>query len=250
MVMDMVGIRRLIPVLVVTLLLSCALAGNASATEAYIKVKHAGIETTLAAGETRTQSIGSATEVKLFIPSVMLTISCASSSGSGQVYNNYVGGILKEGRLKSASLTLEGCSVVGQPKCFVNGAASGAGKITTNPLGARLGYEPGTLNLEALVTPENAESLFTTIKITECASEGNYRIKGNLVAGVEPAATFVVVAKAILTTTSGAQQKTSIEFPDATVVLTGQELKFGTKGVGVEGTLGLELFGGEKIGYF
>jgi hypothetical protein len=250
MVVTMVNTRRLVPVLTTMLLAGCVLVGNAWGAEAFIKVKHAGVETTLAAGETRPQSIGSTAEVKLFIPSVALTISCTSSSGSGVVYNNYVGGVLKEGRLRSASLTLEGCSVVGQPACFINGAVSGAGKITTNPLSARLGYEPGTLNLEALIAPENSESLFTNIKITECAIENNYPIKGSLVALVKPAGMFVVVAKAILTTSGGVQQNTSIEFPEAAVTLTGQELKIGTKAVGVEGTLGLELTTGEKIGYF
>jgi hypothetical protein len=106
------------------------------------------------------------------------------------------------------------------------------------------------LNYVALIAPENAGAKFTVIKITECTLEGSYAIRGELVAQLKPANMLVMVAEAILATTSGVQQNKSVEFPVAGSTLTGQELKFGAKAVGVEGTLGLELTGGEQIGFF
>jgi hypothetical protein len=246
--------RKLLTAVVAMLMVGSIASASASATEPYIKVEKGGVVTTLAEGVTKTQTFSMPAEGRLYIPT-LIGISCTNASGSGLIYNNYVGGVRKEGRLKTATITFEGCAVEGQPKCLINGAISGAGKITTNATSARLGYQPGsTENLEAVLSAENAEKLFTTIKVTECGSEGSYKVTGQLVAGVAPSNTFFeksVQGATTVNATSKLQQYKTIEFPGAKENLTGQELKFGTKAASIEGALEIGLTtAGESMGFF
>lgn len=242
--------RRVSLAVVAAMIVGLLAAASAFATEAYMKVEKEGKVTTLASGETRTQSISLPAEGRMYIPTAGITIACTSAKGSGTIYNNYVSGTRKEGRLKSASITFEGCSVVGGTGCYIDGAISGAGKITTDTIDARLGYQPGSSeNVEALLAPESG-TLFTTIDVEECALEGEYQIKGELVAGIGPDNTFMESSVQGVITTSGTQEYKTIEFPGAKESLSAQELKFGAKAASIEGALELVLSGGEKIGYF
>jgi hypothetical protein len=244
--------RRLSCAVAAVLALGLIIAGSALASEPYFKVESGGKVTTLGSGETRTQSFSLPAEGRMYIPALGLTIGCTNATGSGLIYNNYVSGARKEGRLKSATVSFTGCSVVEQPGCYVNGAVGGTGKITTNALTARLGYQPGsTENIEALLAPEVAGKAFATITVTECVSEGTYTIKGELVSGIGPSNTLMESSVQGVTTTTGeVQQYKSIEFPEAKEKLTEQELKFGTKGASIEGALELVLSGSEKVGYY
>jgi hypothetical protein len=247
----MAQIKRLTAVAAAVTALGLVLAGSAFASEAYFKVEKGGVTTTLGSGETRTQSISLPDEGRLYIPSLKLTIACTGATGSATIYNNYVGGVRKEGRLKSTSISFTGCGVVGQPTCYVNGAIGGAGKITTNTIAARLGYQPGsTENVEAELYPEVEGKSFATVAVTECASEGNYIVKGHLVAGIGPANTMMAApVEGVVTNSSGVQGIKTIEFPGAKESLSAQELKFGTKEVSIEGAIELVL-SGESVGYF
>jgi hypothetical protein len=246
-------VKRLATALAVATALGLLVTASAlAATEAYFKVEKGGVTTTLASGETRTQTISLPAEGRMYIPALKLTIACTNATGSAVIYNNYVGGVRKEGRLKSTSISFTGCSVVGQSGCYINGAISGAGKITTNTLAARLGYQPAsTENVEADLYPEVAEKTFATVAITECASEGSYPIKGQLVAGIGPSNELMTAPiEGVITTSALVQQFKTIEFPVAKETLTGQELKFGTKEAAIEGAIELVLPGGEKVGYY
>jgi hypothetical protein len=246
-------VKRLVMALAVATAFGLLVTASAlAATEAYFKVEKGGVTTTLAAGETRTQAISLPAEGKMYIPSLKLTIACTNATGSATIYNNYVGGVRKEGRLKSTTITFTGCGVVGQPSCYINGAIGGAGKITTNTLAARLGYQPGsTENVEADLSPEVAEKSVTTVEVAECAAEGGYPIKGQLVAGIGPSnEQMTAPVEGVITTSALVQQFKTIEFPVAKETLTGQELKFGTKEAALEGAIELVLPGGEKVGYY
>lgn len=248
----MAQIKRLTAVGAAIAVVSLMATASALASEAYFKVEKGGVTSTLASGETRTQTISLPNEGMLYIPSLGFTVGCTNATGSAVIYNNYVSGVRKEGRLKSTSISFTGCSVVGQPSCYINGAIGGAGKITTNTLAARLGYQPGsTENVEADLSPEVAEKPFATVTVTECASEGLYTIKGQLVAGIGPSNTIMAApVEGVTTTTGSIQQFKTIEFPGAKENLSAQELKFGTKTVALEGAIELVLPGGEGVGYF
>jgi len=250
--MTAISVRRLSLAAVAAIVIGMIASASAFATEAYMKVQKEGKVTTLASGETRSQTISLPGEGRLYMPSVGVTIACTSAKGSGTIYNNYVGSTREEGRLKSATITFESCSVVGNSGCYINGAISGAGKITTNTLAARLGYQPGSSeDIEALLYPEVSGKAFTTITISECVLEDVYAIKGQLVAGIGPANTFMAESvQGVVANSSEVQELKTIEFPGQKESLTGQELKFGTKGVAVEGALDLVLSGGEELGYF
>jgi hypothetical protein len=246
--------RRLLTAVVAMLMVgSIASASASAAVEPYFKVEKGGVTTTLASGETRTQTFSMPAEGRIYVPGASLAIACTNASGSGLIYNNWVGATRKEGRLKEAKVTFEGCSVVGQPKCFINGAVSGAGKITTNAISARIGYQTeSTENIEAVLVAENAEKLFATVKITECALENNYKITGQLVVGIGPSNTlFEKAVEGGTTITGEIQQYKTIQFPVAAESLTGQELKFGAKTAAVEGALEIGLStAGEKVGFY
>jgi hypothetical protein len=247
----MAQIQRLTAVVVATTAIALTLVGNAFASEAYFKVQKGGVTTTLASGETRTQTIALPGEGRLYIPSLKLTIACTGATGSAVIYNNYVAGVRKEGRLKSTSISFTGCSVVGQPTCFINGAIGGAGKITTNTIAARLGYQPGsTENVEAELYPEVEGKSFATVNVTECASEGAYPIKGQLVAGIGPSNTLMAApVEGVTASSTQVQGIKTIEFPGAKESLSAQELKFGTKEVAIEGAIEL-VIAGESVGYY
>lgn len=250
-----VSARRLLSAMAVMLMVGSIASASASATEPYIKVEKGGVATTLAEGVTRTQTFSMPAEGRIYIPELSLTVACTNASGSGTVYNNYVAKVRKEGRLKSATITFEGCSVVGKPLCFINKAIGGAAKITTNTIAARLGYQPSTTeNIEALIAPEVATEPFTTIQLGEgCGTlEGSYKIKGQLIAGIGPANTFFERSVQGATTVTGSiQQYKTISFPGASETLSAQELKFGLKTASVEGALEIGLTtAGESIGFF
>lgn len=247
----MAQIKRLAAIAAAVTAVGLVASASAFASEAYFKVEKGGVTTTLASGETRTQTISMPSEGRLYIPSLKLTIACTNATGSAVIYNNYVSGVRKEGRLKSTSISFTGCSVVGQPTCYINGAISGAGKITTNTVAARLGYQPGSSeNVEADLYPEVEGKSFATVNVTECASEGAYIIKGQLVAGIGPSnEQMAEPVEGVTTTTGEVQQYKTIEFPGAKESLTGQELKFGTKPVSIEGAIAL-VISGEKVGYY
>jgi hypothetical protein len=249
--MTTISARRVSLAAVAAIVVGMIATASAFATEPYMKVQKEGKVTTLAEGETRTQNISLPAEGRLYLPngSSTITIACTSAKGSGKIYNNYVSGKREEGRLKSATITFEGCSVVGKSTCYVNGAISGAGKITTSTLAARLGYQPGsTENIEAELYPESATT-FTTISLTECSLEGSYTIKGQLVSGIGPTDTFLAAPVEGVVAASAVQELKTIEFPGQKESLTAQELKAGEKKVSVEGALELVL-SGEELGYF
>lgn len=242
--------RRVSLAVVATLIVGLVGTASASAaTEAYMKVEKEGKVTTLASGETRTQSFSLPAEGRLTIPNPAETIACTSAKGSGTIYNNYVGAERREGRLKSATITFEGCSVEGS-SCYIDGAVSGAGKITTTAIDARLGYQPGSSeNIEALLAPESGTK-FTTISLEECVIEGSYEVKGTLVSGIGPSNTLQASSVQGVTASGGSQQYKTIEFPVAKESLSSEELKVGSKPATIEGALELTLSGGESLGYF
>jgi hypothetical protein len=249
--MTAISARRVSLAALAAIIIGMIATASAFATEPYMKVQKEGKVTTLAEGETRTQTIGLPAEGRLYLPAAgtTITIACTSAKGSGKIYNNYVGGKREEGRLKSASVTFEGCSVVGKSGCYIDGAIAGAGKITTNTLAARLGYQPGSSeNIEAELYPESSTT-FTTITLSECSLEGVYTIKGELVSGIGPTNTFLAAPVEGVVASSAVQELKTIEFPGQKEDLSARELKVGEKKVSVEGALELVL-SGEELGYF
>jgi hypothetical protein len=247
--------RALLSAVVVALAVCAVAAASASATtvEPYFKAENTkGEVTTLAEGQTRSVTATLPYAGEMHIPELGISIYCTVANGSGVVYNNYVSKTLREGRLKSGVITFEDCGVNGAPECYVDGAISGAGKITTNTIAGRLGYQPGgsPTNAEAALSPEEVGGLFTTIKISECALEGGYKVKGTLVAGVGPINTLLERTVQGVTALEGVQEFKSIEFPVAKEKLEGQELKYGAHSASIEGALEFVVSGGEKLGIF
>lgn len=251
-------IKRLLSVAVLALVVCGVAAGSASAAEPYFKVENTKHEVSvLAEGLTRNVTVTLPAAGEMHIPALGLSIYCTKASGSGTVYNKYVSGS-PQARLESGVVSFEGCGVVEASEkissCYVNGAISGAGKITTNALDVKFGYQPGSSgeNVEALLAAEGAEALVTTIKISECALEGSYKIKGDLVAGFGPTNTLLEKTVQGVTALEGIQEYKTVEFPAATSekLLEGQELKFGAHPASIEGALEFAAPSGEALGVF
>jgi hypothetical protein len=229
-------------------------AGSASAsTEPYLKVENTkGEVSTLGEGQTKKITASMPQAGEMHIPALGISITCTGASGSAEVYNNYVGGSRREGRMKSGVITFEGCGLVGGESCYINGAISGAAKITTNSIKATMAYQPGTTeNAEAALAPEAVGGTFASIAIEECAlNEGKYPVKGTLVAGIGPVNTLLERTIQGVTALSGIQEFKSTENPVAKEKVEGQELKYGTHPASIEGALEIVVSGGEKLGVF
>jgi hypothetical protein len=239
--------------LVAVFAMGAVMASAASATEPYFKAENSkGEVSILTSGQSRTVKVSMPYAGEMHIPGLGVSIYCTNASGTGVVSNHYSGATRLEGRfVSSAGIKFEGCGVVNEPSCHVGGGAGGAGKIQTNELVARLGYQPGsTANVEADLYAEEWFGIFTTIELSDCVLSGNYPIAGALIAGIGPTSTLLSSTIQGVTALEGIQEFSSIEFPASKEKLTGEELYYSFWQASLEGALEFTAPSGEKLGIF
>jgi hypothetical protein len=204
----------------------------------------------------------------LWAPEELLSaplIECRAASGEVKAFNEYVKGVLKEGRLKESKVVLEDCELPGaSPQCEINGKENGEASIPFEHVLGRLGYKPGATEkereegkgVEELFYPE-AGKYYSTLKFSgRCpiAPDKTGDLKGGVIWTGSPvnklAASLVMGTR---TMGHGQAELTEINFPEFGETLKG-EGSLEAPGVGIiftlETELGLTPPAGVELGVF
>jgi hypothetical protein len=191
-------------------------------------------------------------------------IQCTAASGEVKAYNEYVKGMLKEGRLREAKVVLEDCEIPEASECEINGKEHGEASIPFEHVLGRLGYKPGATEkereegkgVEELLYPE-AGKYYSTLKFSGAGCSLSKKT-GDLTGGViwtgspvnKLAASLVMGTRVV---GGGQAELTEINFPEFGETLK-REGSLETPGLGMiftlESELGLTPPAGVELGVF
>jgi hypothetical protein len=197
---------------------------------------------------------------RIRIPTLSITITCTTGTGKGEIYNGEVENLTTHikylvGSLDHAEVTFEGCAVEGAPACYINGAISGAAKISATELAGKLGYDPKVNEVRLHLTSTKAGSVFTTFDIEECAMEGAYPLKKGVI-GLAPNAELEKLKKELNFTfaVNGADLQLLKEISNPQIGTTEvDELVFGAHAASLESGIELKVtpkVTGEGVGIY
>jgi hypothetical protein len=195
-------------------------------------------------------------------------VACRAVSGEVKAYNEYVKGVLSEGRLKEAKIVLEDCNLVENHTCEVNGKEEAS--IPLEHALGRLGYKPGATEkereegkgVEELFYSEAGKSFSTlqftnkppetcTLPSTKWPMTGGIIWTGSPVNGLATSLSMVTKVVQNRGTHHFEAELTTINFPAFGETLTGQEIKLGSNIFSLETEeLGLTPPAGVELGVF
>jgi hypothetical protein len=171
-------------------------------------------------------------------------IECSVARGHGEILNS--GGIA---RIDKLEMTFEECKLPGHSMCSINGSPT-HGSIKTAVLESEFGYEPPVVTSEVLVNMVPNGGVFAEVEFsgTSCPlSPGTYQIKKGVISeipSIDVNTTPSITSFLAELQLNGSDEQYHQEIEETPLTTTLDQLKIGTKGLGIEAELEFNLLSG------